>query len=94
MKLAGEDICKRLNAEMESYPINKINIFDLINRTRIPIQLPAKAKIRSLSISNDHQKAALLNETEHGVQLIIADLLTGECNNYADFFINEVLDHI
>ena len=70
--------------------INKINIFDLNNKSRIPIQLPDNAKIRSILVSNNHKKAALLNETENGVQLIIADLNNGECNVHSDFLINDI----
>ena len=92
LKLAGEDISKRLNAHMATYPINKINIFELNNHSRIPIQLPENAKIRNISISNDHKKAALLNETENGVQLIIADLNNGECKAYPNFLINDILE--
>jgi len=92
VKLAGEDISKRLNAEMESYPINKISIYDFKLKSRKSIQLPDNAKIRSISISNDHKKAALLNETENGVQLIIADLVNGECKVFPNFFINDILD--
>ncbi|MEA2096932.1 MAG: prolyl oligopeptidase family serine peptidase [Candidatus Cloacimonadota bacterium] len=92
LKLAGENFSKRLNAQLENYPINKINIFDLNNRSRIPIQLPDNAKIRNIVISNNHKKAALLNETENGIQLIIADLTNGECKIHSDFLINDILD--
>ncbi|MCK5050353.1 MAG: S9 family peptidase [Candidatus Cloacimonetes bacterium] len=92
LKLAGEKFSKRLNAQMENYPIIKINIFDLYNRSRIPIQLPNDAKLRTILISNDHKKAALLNETENGVQIIIADLKNGECKSYNNFLINDILE--
>ena len=92
LKLAGENFSKRLNAPMENYPTNKINIFDLKDKARIPIQLPKDAKIRNILISNDHKKAALLNETENGVQLLIANLNNGECNVYSNYLINDILE--
>ncbi|MDA3814479.1 MAG: prolyl oligopeptidase family serine peptidase [Candidatus Cloacimonetes bacterium] len=92
LKLAGEDISKRLNAPMENYPTNIINIFDLKNKLRIPIQLPDDAKIRNIVISNDHKKAALLNETENGIQIIIANLKNGECKVYSNYLINDILE--
>ena len=92
LKLAGEKFSKRLNAYMATYPDYKINIFDLNNKSRITIQLPKDAKIRNTIISNDHQKAALLNETENGVQLIIADLENGKCKVFPNFLINDILD--
>ena len=92
IKLAGEKFSKRLNTNLENYPINKINIFDLNTKSRTPIQLPKDAKIRDLSISNNSKKAALLNETESGVQLIIADLENGECKVISDLFINDILE--
>ncbi len=92
LKLAGKDISKRLNAHLESYPIYKMNIFDLKDKSRIPIQLPENAKIRNIVISNDNKKAALLNETENGVQLIITDLETGKCKVFTNFLINDILN--
>ena len=92
LKLAGEHFSKRLNAQLENYPINKINIINLYNKSRIPIQLPENAKIRSILISNDHKKAALLNETENGVQLIITDLENGECKSYKKILIYDILE--
>jgi len=92
LKLAGEKFSIRLNAQMENYPINKINIFDLDNKSRIPIQLPNKAKIRSILVSNDHKKAALLNETKNGIQLIITDLKNGKCKTYQNFLINDIME--
>ncbi len=92
LKLAGEKFSKRLNAQMENYPISKINIFDLNNKSRIPIQLPNDAKIRSILVSNDHKKAALLNETINGIQLIITDLKNGECKAYQNFLINDIME--
>ena len=92
LKLAGEKFSKRLNSQMENYPICKINIFDLNNKSRIPIQLPNNAKIRNILVSNDNRKAALLNETKNGVQLIIADLKNGECKIHSDFLINDIFE--
>ena len=92
LKLAGEKFNKRLNASMKNYPSNKISIFDFYDKSRIPIQLPDNAKIRSILVSNDHKKAALLNETENCIQLIIADLKNGECKVYSDLLINDILE--
>jgi len=92
LKLAGEKFSKRLNASMKNYPSNEISIFDFYDKSRIPIQLPDNAKIRSILISNDHKKAALLNETENGVRLIITDLKNGECKVHSDLLINDILE--
>jgi len=92
LKLAGEKFSKKLNASLENYPINRINIINLNTKARIPIQLPKNAKIRNTIISNDHEKAALLNETESGVQLLIVDLENGKCKVYTNFFINDILE--
>ena len=92
IKLAGEKFSKRLNANLENYPINKINIFDLNSKSRIPIQLPQNAKIRNILISNNNKKAAFLNETESGVQLIITNLTNGKCKIYSDILINDILE--
>lgn len=93
LKLAGVKFSKRLNAQLENYPIKKINILSLSSKARTPIKLPDNALIRKIEISNSHKKAALLNETQNGIQLIIADLENGECKAYNDFFINDILDY-
>jgi dipeptidyl aminopeptidase/acylaminoacyl peptidase len=92
LKLAGKDISKRLNANMATYPDYKINIFDLITKSRVPIQLPKNSKIRDIVISNDNKKAALLNETKNGIQLIIVDLENVECKVFTGFWVNDILD--
>jgi len=92
LKLAGEKFSKKLNASLENYPINKINIFELNNISRTPIQLPKNAKIRNILVSNNHKKAALLNEVENGVQILIADLKSGNCKIYPNLFVNDILD--
>jgi len=92
LKLAGEKFSKRLNTQLENYPINKIKIINLNTKTRIPIQLPEGAKIRNIEISNNHKKAALLNETEDGVQLLIVDLKNGKCKTHTNFLINDILE--
>ena len=92
LKLAGENISKKLNADITNYPINQINVFDLKDRSRIPIKLPVAAKIREVTVSRDNKKAAMLNETEEGVQLLIADLKTGNCKSYNDLYINDILE--
>jgi len=91
LKLAGEKFTKRLNAQMESYPITKIEIIKFSNKKRTPINLPQNALIRDIVITNDHKKAALLNETKDGVQLIIANLKSGACKTYDQFFLNDIV---
>ncbi len=92
VKLAGKSITKRLNARIDSYPTQEINIFQINNRNRTRITLPKNAKIRKRNLSINNQKLALLNETEDGVQLIIADIKTGKSKIFEDFCVNDILD--
>jgi len=92
VKLAGEDISKKINAPRDMYPINKMKILNFENDSEILLDLPEDIKIRSYRISFDQQKLAITYEAETGIKLLIADITTGKIKKIDSIQINDIFE--
>ena len=92
VKLAGEDISKKLNAPQDSYPINKMKILNFEENSEISLNLPEDIKIRNYRISFDKKKLAITYEAETGIKLMTADIKTGKIQAFDSIQINDVFE--
>ncbi len=92
VKLAGQDIIKRINAPSKSYQITSMKILNLKTGEEILVKFPADIKIRTYKFSFDNKKIAASFETEKGIELLIIDVKTGRINYIDDFIINDVFE--
>ena len=92
VKLAGEDISKKINAPRDMYPINKMKILNFETNSEIQLDFSENIKIRSYRISFDQQKLAITYEAETGIKLLIADINSAKIKKIDALLINDIFE--
>jgi dipeptidyl aminopeptidase/acylaminoacyl peptidase len=78
LRLAGTRISPRTNSSFAPQNINKLMLVDLSNNASRQLEIPANAKISSVSFSPDSKRIAFVQKTEAGQQLWIATVATAK----------------
>ncbi|HPR17754.1 MAG TPA: prolyl oligopeptidase family serine peptidase [Candidatus Cloacimonadota bacterium] len=89
VKLAGNEISIKLNAEPGTYQENYLAIHDFITGKKIPLDLPTDIRIRHHKFSYDKSKLAVSYESENGIRLLVADVATGQIKYFEDVLLND-----
>ncbi|MCK4694321.1 MAG: prolyl oligopeptidase family serine peptidase, partial [Candidatus Cloacimonetes bacterium] len=92
VKLAGQDIIKRINAPSKSYPITSMKILNFKTGKEITVELPRDLKIRTYKFSFDNKKIAASYETEGSIKLLTIDVKTGKIKLMENILINDAFE--
>ena len=91
LRLAGVRIDPELNARQRLTQYTGISVKWIETGKLVRINLPASAKIGVPQWSNDGKRLAFTRDVENGVELWIADALTGKARAIPGVRVNEVL---
>gem|GEM_PF-1714550 len=91
LRLAGVRIDPELNARQRLTQYTGISVKWIETGKLVRINLPASAKIGVPQWSNDGKSLAFTHDAENGVELWIADALTGKARAIPGVRVNEVL---
>jgi len=92
VKLAGKEIIKKYNANLNSYPETSLKIRNYKTGDVSVVALPEDIKIRKYELSYDHKKLAVSYDTNEGIKLLVVDLDTSKITQYDSFSINDVFN--
>lgn len=93
VKLAGQEISIKLNAEMDAYPDTSLTIHNLETGQAIKPQFVEDIRIRETIISPDETKLAVVLQTDSGLKLKIVECATGRVTHIPNIILNNAFSH-
>jgi dipeptidyl aminopeptidase/acylaminoacyl peptidase len=78
VKLAGQEISIKLNAEMDAYPDTSLIIHNLQTGKTVKPQFQGDIEISRTLLSPDESKVAVITQTDSGLKLLLVETETGK----------------
>ncbi len=91
LRLAGMRIDPQLNSRQRLLQYSGAQVRWIDNSKSVRIALPAGARIGSPQWSRDGRHVAFTRDVEAGVELWVADAVTGKANAIPDLFVNDIM---